>query len=244
MYTITENDIDWLQLESVDSTNTYLLARLGDWSKPTCVTTERQTAGRGRQGKPWCSPPGQQLLFSLYWPWKAGISPAPLSLVVAKTLAQAMPLPIQVKWPNDLQIAGKKLAGILLESEAVADQLGVVIGVGINCLPLSEQQVGQPVTSLSEHSEQLPDRDKLLRQLVLAIAAACAEAEQQGFAQLLADWDEVDALSGRSVQVMQADRQLTGVADGVDASGALRLRQGDDVRLISSGTVRLRCGSE
>ena len=241
------SDVKWIQLSEVDSTNTYLLQKMKDLKGPAVVSAKQQTAGRGRQGKVWSSEPGQQLMFSLYWPWTAKHSPAALSLVVAKAMALYLTdlltdgERVTVKWPNDLQINGRKLAGILLESQTRGDLIGVVIGVGINYAKLSAlllEQIGQSVVALADHCVKLPAQDMLLAGLVDVILTVCLESQQVGFENLLQDWQTVDALHRREVVVTQPKQTLTGIADGVDASGALILRQPNGVQKIFSGTLR------
>ena len=236
-------------MSEVDSTNSYLLRQMPNLSGPAVVTARQQTAGRGRQGKVWSSLPDQQLLFSVYWPWRAKHSPAALSLVVAKAMALHLTSfltdksKVSVKWPNDLQINGRKLAGILLETQAQGDHTGIVIGVGINTAKLSLvllEQIGQSAVSLADHCNKLPSPKELLSSLVDAIVSACSQAQESGFVKLLADWSKVDALQEKEVVVTQLRQTLAGVADGVDVSGALRLRQSEGIKLICSGTLRIR----
>lgn len=238
--------MEWIFLTNVGSTNTYLLERLSKLRGPTVVTANHQTAGRGRQAKVWNSQPGMQLLFSVYWPWQAPYSPAPLSLAVAKVLASYLTSYltdeiVRVKWPNDLQINGLKLAGILLETQSQGFKTDLVIGVGLNYGPLCHDfraMMDQPIASLSDYSDSLPSREALLVGLVDEISALCANAERFGFQALLEQWKEIDALFGKKIEVTHSTQQISGVADGIDPSGALRLRVKDEVQLIYSGTVR------
>jgi biotin-[acetyl-CoA-carboxylase] ligase BirA-like protein len=240
-----KNCVEWIFLTEVDSTNTYLLDRLPKLSRPTVVVAHQQTAGRGRQSKTWHSQPGVQLMFSVYWPWRARHLPAALSVAVAKVLAEYLTsylieVPVKVKWPNDLQINGHKLAGILLETQIQGDQTAVVIGVGVNYASLSEELralIAQPVVSLADYSQCLPARDALLRGLVDVILAVCEMGQSVGFEKLLHDFAQVDALFGKEIEVTQPNQKIRGIADGVDSSGALRLCVKDQVQLIYSGTV-------
>lgn len=239
--------VDWLTLPVVDSTNTYLLERLSDLKKPAVVIAQQQTAGRGRQGKTWNSEPGEQLMFSIYWPWCATYSPAALSLAVAQSLALCLTpylypdKQITVKWPNDLQIDGLKLAGILLETQSQLHCTGVVIGVGLN-YALSEKLrcvIDQPVVSLQQCSDQLPSQATILSAAIDAVLSACNCSEKQGFSVALARWSEVDALQGQTVVVTQPKQQLCGMGQGIEPDGALRLQMDDQIQLIHSGTVRV-----
>ena len=245
-------------LETTPSTNQYLLDSLDQanpqqqaLSTPHVVFTQQQTAGRGRQGKSWVSDkPGQQLIVSLLWPWSSPVIPSALSLSVACSVASWLDssvLPsgaqLSIKWPNDLLINNDKCAGILLESVTTASgELAVVIGVGVNCLALSDaalRAIDQPVTSLQNHCAQLPEHNVLMAGLIDAMLGACAISQAQGFKASLSDWDRFDHLVGRFVRVQQPNSHYEGVADGIDQSGALRILTQEGVRLEHSGTVRL-----
>ena len=241
-----KNRLEWIFLAEVDSTNTYLLDRLSLLNRATLVSAHQQTAGRGRQSKVWNSQPGMQLMFSLYWPWQARHSPAALSVAVAKALAEYLTssvtgVSVKVKWPNDLQINGQKLAGILLETQTQGNQTAVIIGVGINYASLSPDLralIGQPAASLADHSDCLPSRDALLVGLVDVILGVCEIGQNVGFEGLLHNWKAVDALLGQKIEVTQPNQNIQGIADGVDSSGALRIEVKDEIQLIYSGTIR------
>ncbi|MBI3155431.1 MAG: biotin--[acetyl-CoA-carboxylase] ligase [Burkholderiales bacterium] len=230
----------------------------GDDAQPTLRVAEQQTRGRGRMGRGWVSAPGASLTFSLALPL-APASWSGLSLAVGLAIADALDPAhpgaaprVGIKWPNDLWLReapgqGRKLGGILVETVAVGPQRMVVVGVGLNLLPLPDAgpaAFGQGFASLSEIDPAATAPGVLARvapplvQRVLAFAA-------EGPAMLAAGFAHRDMLAGQPVVVLGIDGQAVaeGVADGIDADGALRLRRADGVQAIVSGEVSVRsCG--
>lgn len=209
--------------------------------------TERQTAGRGRRGRTWVSPFAQNLYFSLVWSFEGGAAALEgLSLMVGVSLVKAMEQQgvkgLQLKWPNDIWLGGKKLGGILLEMSGDASGFcQVVIGVGLNVAMESQDAEGieQPWTSLRQHLPEL-DRTWLLIQLVQQLAADLECFADQGFAAFKSPWQEYDICCGCAVVVSESYRQLQGVARGVDESGALLLDADGERHVLHGGEVSLR----
>ncbi len=242
------------RLAETDSTSTRLLerARAGD-TTPCLLVADRQTAGRGRVGRPWFSdtplPDGTPgaLCFSL------GLVLQPpdwsgLSLAVGVALAEALHPAIRLKWPNDLWCvdadgAGRKLGGVLIEtlplSDAGSTARYAVIGVGLNLVAPTPRPGldGTPAGWCEiEPEARVPD---LLARVAAPLLRALATFEAQGFAAFAARFAARDALIGRAVQTT-APEAASGEAAGVDARGALRLRGADGERLIHSGEVSVR----
>ena len=218
--------------------------RAGDVS-PCLMVAELQTRGRGRQGREWLSGVGTSLTFSLSLP----LAPANwggLSLAVGLALADALdPRPVDgtphiaLKWPNDLwlvdaQGAGRKLGGILIETVMVGEHRLCVVGVGLNVLPRAEAgEVGlnHGYACLQELEAQASAPAALAR-AALPLVRALKQFESQGFAPLRAAYARRDLLRGRAVTTSAPD-SLEGVAEGVDANGALLLRCGALHRVVS-----------
>lgn len=142
----------------IDSTNHYMMAQLDRWQKGECVLAEMQTAGRGRRGRQWHSPFGSQFIMSMYWRLDDGPGAAMgLSLAIGVAVVRALEAQgyhgLSLKWPNDIYMSRRKLAGILVEmSAAVGGLCHLVIGIGIN-LNLSDEviaQLDQPCAHLAE----------------------------------------------------------------------------------------------
>ncbi len=245
-------------LVETDSTSTRLLerARSGDGA-PCLLVAERQTAGRGRLGRTWFSDTAASsstadglgsLTFSL------GLTLAPadwsgLSLAVGVALAEALHPSIRLKWPNDLwlideaapDLPGRKLGGVLIETVALPDGgRYAVIGIGLNLArPEARPELTQAIAGWRE-IEPLARAPELLARMAPPLLIALGVFEQQGFAAFAKRFAARDVLAGRAVQTTDADAER-GVADGVDARGALRVRTDrGELRLIDSGEVSVR----
>ncbi len=212
----------------------------------TAVLAEEQTAGRGRGGKSWASPPGLGVWLSVVLRPPAlpapGLLPLRVGLAAAEALdAFARPGRVEVKWPNDLQVEGRKLGGILCEGswEGAAPAF-VVVGIGVNAGHAPEdfpEELRPHATSLRVASGARPDRAEVAGALVRAVAGLRAFAAALDAAEC-AGLEGRDALRGREVRVTGGP-PLTGTALGINPEGALLLRTpGGVLRPVTSGTVR------
>ncbi|VAW89609.1 Biotin operon repressor / Biotin--protein ligase [hydrothermal vent metagenome] len=234
----------------LDSTNSYLM-RSQALSLPTgsvCMA-EYQSAGRGRQGRRWRSSFGANLCFSLVWRFNCGPDAlSGLSLAVAVAVAEGLTslglAQPGVKWPNDLYVAGRKLAGILLEMSGESSAASrVVIGVGINLRMPSDidEPIDQPWVGLDELLPEAVSRNRVAGVLIGSIAEALVEFEAKGFAPFLPRWRQWDVMADKRVTLQQAQAVVEGVACGVDASGALLIkRRGETCRYMSGDVSLLR----
>ena len=194
----------------------------------------RQTAGKGRQGRAWESP-ARNLHASTLVRLRPGDPPAPtLALVAAVALHEAVSrhVPgIEIKWPNDLVADGAKLAGILLEREGEA----VVAGFGVN-LAEHPLYVERPATSIAALSGAAPDPEALLELLADAFATWLSRWRAEGTPPVRRRWLEAAHPVGTALVTSEG----AGLFDGLDETGALRLRLEDGVvRLIHAGDVFL-----
>jgi BirA family biotin operon repressor/biotin-[acetyl-CoA-carboxylase] ligase len=223
-------------------------ARRGDTGACLLATTE-QTAGRGRQGRAWLAPPGATLAFSLALPL-APVQWEGLSLMVGAVLADALDADgrtIALKWPNDLWLrdaegGGRKLGGILVETVAVGEQRVVVVGVGLNVLPLPQgadrAAYGSGYACLQELR---PDCNaaSALEAVAVPLLRGLLLFCEQGFVPWHGRFGARDLLRGRAVHSLGA-HTVAGVADGVDGTGALLVRDGATLHRIVSGEVSVR----
>jgi len=206
---------------------------------------DEQTAGRGRRGNSWLAAPGENLLFSVLVRPELELAQASgLTLAIGLALRDAiLPLvdagdAVQIKWPNDLYVNGKKLAGILVESQLQGERLqAVVIGVGLNVATRSfPPEIAARATSLALLGVGDTEREPLLQSLLNAITTRLDEYRQSGVAGILDELNASDALLGKPVRV----DAVTGVGRGLDAQGRLLVE--DDagvVHAIIAGTVEL-----
>lgn len=225
------------------------------------VTAEWQASGRGRRGRTWFASFAGGLTFSYLWrSTRPAAQLSGLSLAVGVALVRSLRelgvAKAQVKWPNDIQVAGAKLAGVLIElasDKFARDVLApstAVIGVGINVQggEALTRQLGQPVTDLRSHLPTLAedsaiplDRNALLLHLVNQLDADLARFEQEGFAAFQNEWHACHAHQSQRVSIqLNQDQAIIGTALGVDAQGALLLETAAGVRAMHSGEVSLR----
>lgn len=235
-------------LEVTDSTNQQLMTRAAANNvHGEVLFAEYQTAGRGRRGDVWIAPPGSGLCFSLGWRFEA--PPSTMSalglavgIAVARTVEALGVSDVRLKWPNDVLYQGRKLAGILVEMRAeYGGPSTVVIGIGLNCrIPARVRgRITQPVANLAEALRELPARSEIAARLVTQLVEVLREFTAHGFAPFVRDWQRYDGLEGMAVQLDLPDRQVTGIARGVDASGMLVIERDGRREAYLSGHVRL-----
>jgi BirA family biotin operon repressor/biotin-[acetyl-CoA-carboxylase] ligase len=239
----------------VESTSTELMNRLRLDPAPALLVAARQTRGRGRLGRHWQSTIGDSLTFSLALP----LAPADwsgLSLAVGVAIAQALdPLRagtaprLMLKWPNDLFLfdspgRGRKLGGVLIETLGVAGTRVAVVGVGINLRAFAVEAAATGVASLAELGESA-SAGAVLTRIVPALVRALLDFESQGFVAFAGAWRDRDLLAGQLVTTTSPELP-GGRAEGVDASGALRIvvysgaPAASTVRLLNAGDVSVR----
>jgi BirA family biotin operon repressor/biotin-[acetyl-CoA-carboxylase] ligase len=240
-------------LPATESTNTALLerARAGD-ARPCLLVAEQQTRGRGRLGRGWVSSAGASLTFSLALPlaparWE-GLSLA-VGLALAEALDEAVPPRLQLKWPNDLWLLdgpgrGRKLGGILIETSHLGTARLCVVGVGLNLLPQQGlPELAQGYACLQElDAGAVLSGPAVLARVALPLLQALLRFEAGGFAPLVAAYARRDLLRGHAVRTTWPALP-DGVAEGVDAEGALRVRAGALHRIVS-GEVSVRLHTE
>jgi BirA family transcriptional regulator, biotin operon repressor / biotin---[acetyl-CoA-carboxylase] ligase len=206
------------------------------------VVAEEQTAGRGRQGRSWSAPRGRGLTLSVVWKPACGFELLPLAAAVAvcEACEQVAPVRCRIKWPNDIWIGERKLAGILIESRP--QEHWAVIGIGVNVdTDRSEldPDLRETATSLRIETGGGVDRARMLGKLVEALAARLRDLERDA-AGVLADYRRRDLLSGRRIDWASGERRLSGEARGIDEDGNLVVFTEEDERLtLSAGEVHL-----
>lgn len=238
-------------LPVTDSTNAQLLAADAT-QDPQVLFSEFQTAGRGRRGRSWVSPFGANIYLSLAWSfaqWPRQLTTLPLAVGVAsaRALRRCGLDDVKLKWPNDLYVGSRKLGGILIEHRAEAGgPCRVVIGIGIN-VAMSRLQAGevtQPWISLNEalatRGHQSASRNALAADLLAELQAMIREFEQSGFEKFAAEWSALDLTLNHEVRVLEQNRELQGIARGVDEQGALRVEVMGEMRSLHAGEVSLR----
>ena len=235
----------------IDSTNDYLMRRLpNQLSQGQVCLAEYQSAGRGRRGRQWVSPFGSQIYLSMYWYLDEGLSAAMgLSLVSALAVSDAVfavtGIQVQLKWPNDVYIAGVKLAGILIDLEGQPlEPSHSVIGIGLNLDMPAEaaNKIDQRWTDLQSHSETKIDRNMLSAQLISCLCSRLEQHKNEGLITMLDEWHAHDVYLNKHVKLHTGERVTTGVCRGINNQGALLLEIDGQVKPIYGGEVSLRSG--
>ena len=212
-----------LHLRLIDSTNERAkeLARAGA-PHGTLVTADEQSDGRGRQGRSWAAPPGSAVLMSVVV--REPAETLPLSAAVAVCDA-CEPLPCRIKWPNDVWVERRKLAGILVEGRP--QEGWAVLGIGLN---VSSSPPDLPATHLREHDREA-SREGALGRLLETLGEQLAAPGGE----VLAAWRERDALRGQMISWETGD----GTAAGIDDSGALLVDTKAGRVVLNAGEVHL-----
>ncbi|WP_312214527.1 bifunctional biotin--[acetyl-CoA-carboxylase] ligase/biotin operon repressor BirA [Pseudescherichia sp.] len=234
-------------LPVIDSTNQYLLDRIGTLQSGDACVAEYQQAGRGRRGRKWFSPFGANLYLSMYWRLEQGPAAAVgLSLVIGIVMAEVLrdlgASQVRVKWPNDLYLQDRKLAGILVElTGKTGDAAQIVIGAGINLAmrQVESDVINQGWINLQEAGINI-DRNTLAARLINELRAALELFEQEGLAPYLSRWEKLDNFINRPVKLIIGDKEIVGISRGIDAQGALLLEQDGAIKAWMGGEISLR----
>jgi BirA family biotin operon repressor/biotin-[acetyl-CoA-carboxylase] ligase len=226
------------------STNADLLARAASLAGPVLLMAGTQTAGRGRAGRTWHSAAGASLTFSLAWKFKRTLPQlVGLPLAVGVAIADALHgcgVDVRLKWPNDVLLDGRKLAGILIETATAPDGLWTVIGIGIN-LALPQTLAGRIDSPAAALPPLRVTRTELLAALLNSLAPALSEFDVTGIAPFTERWNALHAWRGEPVMVLdQGQARQQGIAIGVDDTGRLLLDTADGQLALLSGDVSLR----
>jgi BirA family biotin operon repressor/biotin-[acetyl-CoA-carboxylase] ligase len=241
--------IHWLETTTSTSDVAVHLAELGA-DEGTIVVAETQTAGRGRHGRVWCSPPSAGLYLSMVLRPAGGLAtranPASLltlasGVAVAESIRASTGLPAEIKWPNDVMIGRRKIAGILAEATAQSGVLQhVVLGIGVNLRQAAfPPEVANRATSVEAETTRTADRAQMFVQILAAFAARYADLQAGRFDVILSAWRGfAPSLRASRVEWDSPSGVVSGRAEGVDEQGALVVRVGERVERIIAGEVR------
>lgn len=232
-------------LPTTDSTNKTLWQYPDQDRHGRVLLAEWQSAGRGRRGRQWHSPPCGNLYFSLGWQFDCGIGALGLlSTQIALSTAQAIQschqIPVQLKWPNDIYLEGRKLGGILIELQATPDgPSAAVIGIGLNLNMPEDAPIDQAFTSLNQHASPV-DRNRICAALIQELIDGFHNWPAHDPQQIINRWNKLDYLAGHSVNLVDADHVTAGQYLGIDQQGGVRLSINGEIKHYHSGEVSLR----
>jgi BirA family biotin operon repressor/biotin-[acetyl-CoA-carboxylase] ligase len=230
-------------LSEADSTNLYALdvlaAEAGDEADGRVVFAEHQTAGRGRLGNTWLSPRGASLLFTvLLCEDETRVSPTRLvmaaAVAVVEGISEATHVEPVIRWPNDVYVGNKKLAGILVELRTVADCVhAIAVGVGVNCLQQVSHfpaEIRDRATSLELETAQPVDRVAVARAILRHMDRTFADHGGAGDDRLAADWQAHSADLGTRVRLAHGGETFVGMVTDVHPQTGLLLQLDTGVR--------------
>ena len=211
------------------------------------VIAESQTQGRGRRGRTWVSPPGKNLYMSVILrpelpPQRAPELTFVAAVALAETLGEANVM-AQIKWPNDVEFEGKKLAGILTELHAEPEKVNaVILGIGVN-LNLTEKDLPPELRSVATSAlmvRGLPVPRALFTAALLARLEHWYDVHvEEGFEPVCTRWRELTSTLDRRVRVRSGGREFEGTAQDVDETGALMVAVGENLERVVAGDVEM-----
>lgn len=238
------SELELLQL--IDSTNSHLMTRAQTDAPSGCVCfAEQQSAGKGRRGRQWVSPQGQNIYGSFLWRFSDvenlnGLSLA-IGVGVIRVLNKHGVFNVGLKWPNDIYSDGQKLGGILVEVTTHSNGgASAVIGLGLNLnLPQKIDGITQAYTDLLNVAPGVRlKRNHIIAELLNELLPIAAMFEKQGISAYLDEWQDYDCLVGKQATLFVGSQQVQGIVQGIDENGLLKLRREDGtIQTFASGEV-------
>lgn len=237
-----------IHLDTVDSTNTYAKkhAQTFPVGQITCISAEEQTAGRGRYQRKWVSPRGVNIYATFYFR-------LPVNSLHLVSLAQVMTysfaavllqegLHPKIKWPNDVQLGGKKVSGVLCETVFHKDFVELFLGIGINVNLDAETaaQIDQPATSLLIETGRKWDKTALLKKLQKQFAGDLEKFKKEGFTPFHSPFENLLAYKGQTVHCHDGKKVWIGICHSLTNDGQLNLYLPDKtMHTVLSGDVKI-----
>jgi BirA family biotin operon repressor/biotin-[acetyl-CoA-carboxylase] ligase len=257
--------------ESIDSTNSWSLqqCRLGKVLPFACFANE-QTSGRGRRGKYWAMSPDSNIAMSLTWPFAVSyqrlyLLPLSIAIAIVETLESVGLQQVEIKWPNDVYVQGKKIAGVLIETQTVkyeqvaveaggVDQVAVTIGVGLNydmsALKLDDALVMPAFTDICNQLELQSvafrvGRNSVAVALLQRVIKVCQNFQQNSMQYLEKFRRQYDFCKDKTLEITLDDgRVLSGVAQGVSDNAELQVLIAGRQRVFNSAMISVKADPE
>lgn len=258
---INHVDMDIVVHELIDSSNSWSLQQIkAGKALPFACFAEQQTQGRGRRGKHWVMTANSNIAMSLVWLFSLSyqqlqLLPLSIAMAIAETLECHKLKNVQIKWPNDIYVKGKKIAGVLIETKYVdVSQVAVVIGIGVNfdmdddmlSLLRSDSQNLLAVTDIcgeceSQGFEKKPDRQLMAITLLQNVITVCQQFQQQSKNYLEKFRTQYDYCKGKNVEVILDNNEvLSGIAQGVNDNAELLVLIDGEQRVFNSADVSVK----
>jgi len=226
-----------IRFAALGSTNQYALENSAALADRTVIVSNAQTGGRGRLRRPWLSPPDVNIYCSIVL---KNLTDQPAMLTVLAALAaletiRKYNIPAQLKWPNDVLVNGRKICGILAETNARALVLG--IGMNVNISAESLKELDRPATSMLAETGQIFDREKVLQELLENFFVFYERVLAEGFASLVKIWQNELQIIGKQVRVQTAQKDFGGTVSGIVDDGALVIETPQGTEKVLAGDV-------
>lgn len=238
-----------IHLKTIHSTNTYAKEHAASFphGQITCIYADEQTAGRGRQKRSWISPPNVNLYVTFFLQLPIN-TPQLTSIGQILALSSAsclhkQGLSAQIKWPNDIQLHGKKIGGILCEIDFYPPLANLFLGIGLNVNMEKNllDQIDQPATSLFVETNKTWDKEKLLQELQTQFEFDLKTFKQKGLAPFHALLNRLLAMKGKTVSLFDGQKTWIGICDSITVNGELCLHlQNGQIKTFASGDISLR----
>lgn len=234
--------------DELDSTNAEVIRQRAqpNGGNPIVCLADHQTAGRGRRGRQWQSPRGENLYLSLGLTFRGGFAMLDgLSLVLGLAVAEAVEkqgvADVGLKWPNDVFVNGSKLSGILIELQGELEEgvVQVVAGIGVNVHMTSAENLDQAWTSLARSMpDYLWQRNQVAADIIIAALEASERFADGGFSHFRDEWQARDIFNGQPLTA--GDGKLAGIGRGVDEQGNYLVDVGGELNEVRAGEISLR----
>lgn len=247
MTSAPDHRIEIIKLESIDSTNRYALENADALADLTLVAADQQTAGRGRQGREWISPSGVNLYATWLlksWPYPAYQSTWLASVALIRTLKEYVPsLEVKVKWPNDLIIGNRKLAGLLAECRTTGNGAPVIaLGMGLN-INMSEQElsaISPPAVSVFSASGVKINRSFFNESLAFHLISLYLIGIHSGIEPIFQEWKSLNALNGCDVEFTNPrGERCSGIVRDVTFDGEIVIETAEGQQSFQCGDIAL-----
>ena len=235
-----------IHLETVDSTNTYAQIHFKDFphDQITCIYAEFQTAGRGRFKRAWLSPKSENIYatFAFLLPAKI-MHLTSLAQVMTVSLANVLikeGLHPKIKWPNDVQLNGKKLSGVLCETRFDREHVEIFLGIGVNVNMTAEElaQINQQATSLREEMGKSWNRDLLLEKLQKQFSSDLEKFKREGFSPFHSQLENLLTYRGKTIRCFDGKKEWIGICHSITNDGQLNLYLPDGkMHVVFSGEL-------
>jgi BirA family biotin operon repressor/biotin-[acetyl-CoA-carboxylase] ligase len=233
--------------QTIDSTNNCAKAVASIGAREGIVViAEEQKEGRGRLGRSWLANPGENLMFSLLLrpnvrPDAINLLPLYVAVAAAQAIEKTTGLKVECKWPNDLLVNKKKIAGILLEGSVqngVVDYIVIGLGINVNQMQFPNDLL-QKATSLKLELHKEIDRPSLFKEILSSLEIHYRHSASTGFESVLPFWSERSTMLNKSILVSQAGNVSSGIVKGLTRDGGLILQTAGAERTFFAGDVTI-----